>query len=151
MQDGRLKSGDRLLQIGDVDVRGLTTEDVATVLRQSGVHVRMIVARDVDSMPDIPDPAAAPIIPVDQLDEHLTYVNQVMDFSRLSSDADLSGNLQALSVRIIRIKQIHVDTLCTGLLFQHYSRLNEKTGDSCAAFCRPDTNSVKELRATQKH
>jgi len=102
-------------------------------------------------MPDIPDPAAAPIIPVDQLDEHLTYVNQVMDFSRLSSDADLSGNLQALSVRIVRIKHIHIHTLCTGLLFQHYSRLNEKTGDSCAVFCRPDTLAVTLLSTVSKN
>jgi len=98
MQDGRLKSGDRLLQIGDVNVRGLTTEDVATVLRQSGIHVRMIVARNVDTMPDIPDPAAAPIIPVDQLDEHLAYINRVVDFSRLSSDADLSAELLSFPV-----------------------------------------------------
>ena len=99
MQDGRLQSGDRLLQIGDIDVRDLTTEDVATVLRQSGVHVRMIIARNVDSMPDIPDPAAAPVIPIDQLDEHLTYLNHVMDFSRLSSEADLSAaDLRALPV-----------------------------------------------------
>ena len=103
MQDGRLKSGDRLLQIGDVNVRGLTTEDVATVLRQSGIHVRMIVARNVDTMPDIPDPAAAPIIPVDQLDEHLAYINRVVDFSRLSSDADLSAELLSFPVWIIRI------------------------------------------------
>ena len=110
LQDGRLKSGDRLLQIGDVDVRDLTTEDVANVLRQSGVHVRMIVARNVDSMPDIPDPATAPVIPVSQLDEHLAYVNQVMDFSRLSSDADLCADLQTLHVISIRIKYRHAHT-----------------------------------------
>ena len=100
MQDGRLKSGDCLLQIGDVDVRDLTTEEVASVLRQSGVHVRLIVARDVDSVPQISDPTA-PVIPVDQLDEHLKNLNRVMDFSRLSSEADLSefnASLQSLPV-----------------------------------------------------
>lgn len=48
-QDGRLKSGDRILQIGGVDVRDMNTEGVAIVLRQSGAHVRLIVARGVDA------------------------------------------------------------------------------------------------------
>ena len=101
MQNGRLKSGDRLLQIGDIDVRDLNTEEVAAVLRQSGAHVRLIVARNVDSVPDIPDPVA-PVIPAGQLDEHLMSLNQMMEFSRLSSEADLSeinASFQSLPVR----------------------------------------------------
>lgn len=98
LQDGRLKSGDRLLQIGDVDVRELTTEEVATILRESGVYVGLIVARNVDIMPDISDPAA-PVIPVEQLDEYLASINQMMDLSRLSSDADLNTSRQSLPVR----------------------------------------------------
>lgn len=50
-QNGRLKSGDRILQIGDIDVRDRNTEGVATVLRQLGVHVRLIVARNIDAIP----------------------------------------------------------------------------------------------------
>ena len=100
IQDGRLRSGDRLLQIRDVDVRDLTTEEVANVLRQSGIHVRLIVARNVDTMPDVTDPDA-PVIPANHLEEHLMSVNQAMDFSRLSSDADLAefhASLQSLPV-----------------------------------------------------
>jgi len=50
-QDGRLKSGDRILQIDDTDVRDMNTEGVASVLRQSGVHVRLIVARKITAVP----------------------------------------------------------------------------------------------------
>ena len=92
-----MKSGDRLLQIGEVDVRDLTTEEVATILRQSGAHVILIVTRSVDSMPDISDTRAA-VIPIDQLDDYLLSINQVTDFSRLSSEADLNVSHQSLPV-----------------------------------------------------
>jgi len=78
----------------------MTAEEVAEVLHQSSAHVRLIVARSKDSMPDVSDPAA-PVIPVDDLDEHLVSINQSMDLSRLSSDADLSEfntSLQSLPV-----------------------------------------------------
>ncbi|KAJ8985929.1 hypothetical protein NQ317_010686 [Molorchus minor] len=48
-RDGRLQSGDHILQIGEVNLRGLGSEQVASVLRQCGVHVRMVVARPIDS------------------------------------------------------------------------------------------------------
>ncbi|RZC41213.1 PDZ domain containing protein, partial [Asbolus verrucosus] len=48
-QDGRLQSGDHILQIGEVNLRGLGSEQVASVLRQCGIHVRMVVARPVES------------------------------------------------------------------------------------------------------
>ncbi|KAJ8936009.1 hypothetical protein NQ314_012535 [Rhamnusium bicolor] len=47
-RDGRLQSGDHILQIGDVNLHEMNSEQVATVLRQSGTHVRLIVARPVD-------------------------------------------------------------------------------------------------------
>jgi len=97
LQDGRLRSGDRLLQIGEVDVRDLSTEEVASVLRQSGVYVGLIVSRSVDAMPDVADPVP-PVIPIDQLDDYLMSINQAMDLSRLSSDADLSSSRQSLPV-----------------------------------------------------
>lgn len=40
-----MQSGDHILQIGEVNLRGLGSEQVATVLRQAGVQVRMVVAR----------------------------------------------------------------------------------------------------------
>lgn len=70
-------------------MRDSSSQEVASVLRQSGVHVCLIVSRNVVTMPEIPDPAA-PVIPIDELDEHLMSVNQVLDLSRLSSEADIS-------------------------------------------------------------
>jgi C-terminal processing protease CtpA/Prc len=53
LQDNRLQSGDHILQIGDVNLRGMGSEQVAAVLRQSGTHVRLVVARPVE--PTSPD------------------------------------------------------------------------------------------------
>lgn len=65
LQNGRLQSGDHILQIGEVNLRGMGSEQVAAVLRQSGSHVRLVVARPVE--PTSPDFQAlgsqAPIVP----------------------------------------------------------------------------------------
>ncbi|BFY99407.1 hypothetical protein BsWGS_02447 [Bradybaena similaris] len=76
-QDGHLRSGDHILQIGDVNVRGMSSEQVALVLRQSGSHVRLVVARSVHEAPQFQIPQA-PIIPTHQLEEHMEHFNAVM-------------------------------------------------------------------------
>lgn len=65
VQDGRLQSGDHILQIGEVNLRGMGSEQVAAVLRQSGSHVRIVVARPVESgNPDYQNlECSAPIVP----------------------------------------------------------------------------------------
>lgn len=64
-RDGRLQGGDHVLQIDEVNLRGFCSEQVATVLRTHGPHIRMIVARPVE--PTSPDYQAlashAPIVP----------------------------------------------------------------------------------------
>lgn len=78
-RDGRLQSGDHVLQIGDVNLRGFCSEQVATVLRQTGVHVRIVVARPVEpTSVDYQTLAShAPIIPTklltdpEELERHL--------------------------------------------------------------------------------
>ncbi|KAG9431103.1 inaD-like protein [Apis mellifera carnica] len=80
-RDNRLQSGDHILQIGDVNLRGMGSEQVAAVLRQSGTHVRLVVARPVE--PTSPDYQAlgshAPIVPTkilgdpEELDRHLVH------------------------------------------------------------------------------
>ncbi|CAK9809008.1 Patj homolog [Anthophora quadrimaculata] len=80
-RDNRLQSGDHILQIGDVNLRGMGSEQVAAVLRQSGTHVRLVVARPVE--PTSPDYQAlgshAPIVPTkilgdpDELDRYLVH------------------------------------------------------------------------------
>lgn len=46
LKDGRLHTGDHILRIGGTDVQGLSSEQVAQVLRTCGSMVRMLVARD---------------------------------------------------------------------------------------------------------
>ncbi|XP_058826928.1 patj homolog [Topomyia yanbarensis] len=48
-RDGRLQSGDQILQIGDVNLHEMISEQVASVLRQSGTHVQLVVARPIDA------------------------------------------------------------------------------------------------------
>jgi len=76
-QDGRLHSGDHLLQIGDINVRGMGSEQVAAVLRQSGSHVHLIVARGVVEPAD-DFPPYAPVIPTHQLTDHLRQINEAL-------------------------------------------------------------------------
>lgn len=44
-QDGRLRSGDHILRIGDTDLCGMGSEQVAQVLRQCGNRVKLVVTR----------------------------------------------------------------------------------------------------------
>ncbi|XP_038208262.1 patj homolog [Zerene cesonia] len=60
-RDGRLKSGDHILQIGDVSLMEMGSEQVAGVLRASGSRVRLVVARAVD--PTAVHASNAPIVP----------------------------------------------------------------------------------------
>ncbi|CAM1306097.1 Uncharacterised protein PB.4703, partial [Pycnogonum litorale] len=83
-RDGRLLSGDHILQIGDVNLRGMGSEQVAAVLRLCGSHVRLIVARPIE--PSNPSFTAvnssAPIVPTrvlndpEELERHLTMLQQ---------------------------------------------------------------------------
>ncbi|XP_038268894.1 inaD-like protein isoform X4 [Dermochelys coriacea] len=45
-RDGRLRTGDHILQIGGTNVQGMISEQVAQVLRNCGNSVRMVLARD---------------------------------------------------------------------------------------------------------
>ncbi|XP_061101173.1 multiple PDZ domain protein-like [Conger conger] len=59
-KDGRLRRGDRLLQIGDTDVSGLSSEEVACVLQQCGAQVRLLISRGVLDETPCPSLAATP-------------------------------------------------------------------------------------------
>lgn len=49
-QDGRLKSGDHILQINTIPLRGMSSEQVAQVLRTAGRNVKLLVARQKSSL-----------------------------------------------------------------------------------------------------
>ncbi|XP_059469867.1 inaD-like protein isoform X2 [Neocloeon triangulifer] len=103
-RDARLQSGDHILQIGEVNLRGMGSEQVAAVLRQSGSHVRLVVARPVE--PTSPDYQAlgshAPIVPTkilgdaEELDRHLIqngYGKPISSTSTMASDLQYNPNL----------------------------------------------------------
>lgn len=62
-RDGRLISGDHILQIGDVNLHEMVSEQVAGILRQSGTHVRLVVARPVDPVKVSADMESTAIVP----------------------------------------------------------------------------------------
>uniref|UniRef100_A0A8C2T970 Multiple PDZ domain protein n=1 Tax=Coturnix japonica TaxID=93934 RepID=A0A8C2T970_COTJA len=59
-QHGRLCSGDHILKIGDTDLTGMSSEQVAQVLRQCGNRVKLVIARSPVEEP--PPPAVPPVI-----------------------------------------------------------------------------------------
>ncbi|XP_060797317.1 inaD-like protein isoform X2 [Neoarius graeffei] len=65
-KDGRLRTGDHILRIGDTPTQGLTSEQVVQVLQACGVRVRMLIARDPlgNAQPPPPPPNAPTTAPV---------------------------------------------------------------------------------------
>ncbi|CAH0728652.1 unnamed protein product, partial [Brenthis ino] len=112
-KDGRLQSGDHVLQVGSVNLRGFTSEQVAAVLRQAGPTVRLLVARPADPATALraPLPGTA-LVPTklladpELLDRHLieTGYGAVYDLSQCYSEyisgqnGDVENLVAAVSV-----------------------------------------------------
>ncbi|CAH2244854.1 jg23064 [Pararge aegeria aegeria] len=112
-KDGRLQSGDHVLQVGSVNLRGFTSEQVAAVLRQAGPTVRLLVARPADPAAALraPLPGTA-LVPTklladpELLDRHLieTGYGAVYDLSQCYSDyingqnGDMENLVAAVSI-----------------------------------------------------
>nr|XP_029510230.1 inaD-like protein isoform X2 [Oncorhynchus nerka] len=65
-KDGRLRTGDHILRIGETPTGGLTSDQVVKVLQGCGSHVCMLIARDPSgqystSPPPPPPPSASPV------------------------------------------------------------------------------------------
>lgn len=82
-RDGRLQCGDHVLQIGNVNLRGFSSEQVATVLRQTGPQVRIVVARPVEATSSEYRSLAthAPIIPTKILSDPEELERQLIQTS----------------------------------------------------------------------
>ncbi|XP_075472084.1 inaD-like protein isoform X2 [Ascaphus truei] len=65
-RDGRLRTGDHILQIEDTNVQGMASDQVAQVLRNCGNSVRMVIARDPVGKTSTKPPAPA-TLPVGSL------------------------------------------------------------------------------------
>ncbi|XP_050059637.1 multiple PDZ domain protein-like isoform X3 [Aphis gossypii] len=131
-RDGRLQSGDHILQIGEVNLRGMGSEQVASVLRQSGSQVRLVVARPIESSAiDIIQNLScrAPIVPTkmlgdaDELDRHLvqhgypevaTYTPDYF-FQNISNENNLiiSDNIIPASLPVLTMDMVPPDSITT--------------------------------------
>uniref|UniRef100_A0A8C8BQU3 Multiple PDZ domain protein n=1 Tax=Otus sunia TaxID=257818 RepID=A0A8C8BQU3_9STRI len=98
-QHGRLCSGDHILKIGDTDLAGMSSEQVAQVLRQCGNRVKLVIARGPVEEP--PPPAGPPGTPV----PISTPEKQVTSTQMISEDGEkfnveLTKNNQGLGITI---------------------------------------------------
>uniref|UniRef100_A0A6Q2Y820 Multiple PDZ domain crumbs cell polarity complex component n=1 Tax=Esox lucius TaxID=8010 RepID=A0A6Q2Y820_ESOLU len=89
-QDGRLRSGDHILKIGDTDLYGMGSEHVAQVLRQCGNRVKLVVTRG--------PPEETSIIPMTlaTVTEHQGYEEEEAE----AFDVGLTKNAQGLGITI---------------------------------------------------
>lgn len=56
-RDGRLKSGDHILQLNDENLTGMASDQVANIIRRAGMEVKLIIARDmVEPVKPVQDP-----------------------------------------------------------------------------------------------
>ncbi|KAM3623165.1 uncharacterized protein V6R79_007867 [Siganus canaliculatus] len=76
-KDKRLRSGDQILRIGDTDLAGMNSEQVAQVLRNAGSKVKLLIARDITKENHLSSPALGQ----DNLDDKLDDLNDDYEFS----------------------------------------------------------------------
>lgn len=46
-RDGRLKSGDHILQLNNENLTGMASDEVASIIRKAGMEVKLVIARDM--------------------------------------------------------------------------------------------------------
>uniref|UniRef100_A0A8C3IRJ8 Multiple PDZ domain protein n=1 Tax=Chrysemys picta bellii TaxID=8478 RepID=A0A8C3IRJ8_CHRPI len=101
-QHGRLCSGDHILKIGDTDLAGMSSEQVAQVLRQCGNRVKLVIARGPIEEP--PPPAAHLFIPIlssPSVRQLLTVpASTQLQLLSLKFDVELTKNIQGLGITI---------------------------------------------------
>ncbi|XP_074935781.1 multiple PDZ domain protein isoform X19 [Phalacrocorax aristotelis] len=98
-QHGRLCSGDHILKIGDTDLAGMSSEQVAQVLRQCGNRVKLVIARGPVEEP--PPPAVPPGTPV-PISTPEKQANASVDSSEDGEkfNVELTKNNQGLGITI---------------------------------------------------
>ncbi|XP_029396271.1 multiple PDZ domain protein isoform X6 [Mus pahari] len=99
-QHGRLCSGDHILKIGDTDLAGMSSEQVAQVLRQCGNRVKLMIARG--AVEETPAPSSLGIALSSSTSTSETRVDastQKNDESE-TFDVELTKNVQGLGITI---------------------------------------------------
>ncbi|NWH37060.1 MPDZ protein, partial [Chloropsis hardwickii] len=98
-QHGRLCSGDHILKIGDTDLAGMSSEQVAQVLRQCGNRVKLVIARgpvEEPLLPAVPPGTPVPTSAPEKQDD--ASVDSCEDGEKFS--VELTKNNQGLGVTI---------------------------------------------------
>uniref|UniRef100_A0A8D3ADV1 Multiple PDZ domain crumbs cell polarity complex component n=1 Tax=Scophthalmus maximus TaxID=52904 RepID=A0A8D3ADV1_SCOMX len=97
-QDGRLRSGDHILRIGDTDLHGMGSEQVAQVLRQCGNRVKLVVTRGpVEENPSAVMPVVLPTVNEQQVRADVSIFS---DEDTEAFDVSLTKNTQGLGITI---------------------------------------------------
>nr|XP_057923085.1 multiple PDZ domain protein [Doryrhamphus excisus] len=97
-QDGRLRSGDHILRIGETDLYGMGSEQVAQVLRQCGNRVKLVITR---GHVDVDNPSVSASTPVtDQQEEKQVVDEGYEDEGTEAFDVSLTKNNQGLGITI---------------------------------------------------
>ncbi|KAM8960306.1 multiple PDZ domain protein [Pelodytes ibericus] len=100
-QHGRLHSGDHILKIGETDLAGMSSEQVAQVLRQCGNRVKLVIARGSveDSYAGVP--ASVQITPTLPTLQEMQMSEGFIKFSDDETfDVKLTKNAQGLGITI---------------------------------------------------
>ncbi|XP_058528338.1 multiple PDZ domain protein isoform X2 [Ochotona princeps] len=99
-QHGRLCSGDHILKIGDTDLAGMSSEQVAQVLRQCGNRVKLMIARGAMEESTAPTSlgigfSSSPSPPEMRVDASTQISEESETF-----DVELTKNIQGLGITI---------------------------------------------------
>ncbi|KAF6125823.1 multiple PDZ domain crumbs cell polarity complex component [Phyllostomus discolor] len=95
-QHGRLCSGDHILKIGDTDLAGMSSEQVAQVLRQCGNRVKLVIARGAMEEPAAPTVCSSPCSTPEMRVDASTQKSEESE----TFDVELTKNVQGLGITI---------------------------------------------------
>ncbi|XP_063151130.1 multiple PDZ domain protein [Candoia aspera] len=101
-QHGRLCSGDHILKIGDTDLTGISSEQVAQVLRQCGNRVKLVIARGL-----VEEPTSSTAAPLGTSMQTCMMENKKLEDTQIENvedgntfDVELTKNIQGLGITI---------------------------------------------------
>ncbi|XP_028910872.1 multiple PDZ domain protein isoform X16 [Ornithorhynchus anatinus] len=100
-QHGRLCSGDHILKIGDTDLTGMSSEQVAQVLRQCGNRVQLVIARGVMEESPLATSSGNPLSSsLPAMPEKQVEVPNEKNGEGEKFDVELTKNIQGLGITI---------------------------------------------------